>query len=92
MSRRHATITATLALVTLFVSTLASGASLDSEMKTVEKLRGLTFEHPVALRTIKRAELPKVLGPEVVTVSVGEFFETVCVVVPVAELLLVSPA
>lgn len=65
MSRRHANVTATLALITLFVSTLARGASLnaslDAEMKTVEKLRGLTFVHPVVLRTITRAELPKVL-------------------------------
>ena len=30
-------------------------------MKTVEKLRGLTFTHPVVSKTITRAELPKVL-------------------------------
>lgn len=61
MSRRLGNVTTTLALVALFVSTFARGASLDAEMKTVEKLRGLTFEHPVVLRTITRAELPKVL-------------------------------
>lgn len=61
MSRRLTNVTTALALVALFVSTLARGASLDSEMKTVEKLRGLTFLHPVLLRTITRAELPRVL-------------------------------
>jgi hypothetical protein len=30
-------------------------------MKTVEKLRGLTFTHPVVSKTITRAELPKAL-------------------------------
>jgi hypothetical protein len=39
----------------------AHAASLASEMKTVERLRGLTFDHPVAQRTITRAELPSVL-------------------------------
>jgi hypothetical protein len=61
MSRRLANGTAALALVGLFLSPLARAASLDAQMKTVEKLRGLTFEHPVMVRTISRAELPKVL-------------------------------
>src|SRR5437868_531582 len=45
----------------ILVSASARAASLDAEMKAVEKLRGLTFAHPVVLRTITRAELPKVL-------------------------------
>jgi len=45
----------------LLVSAGAHAASLDAEMKTVEKLRGLTFVHPVEVRTLTRAELPKVL-------------------------------
>jgi len=50
---------------------------------------------PVAL--VGRVEvivtvLPTVLGPEVVTVTDGVTFDTTCVVVPVAELLFVSPA
>jgi len=43
------------------VSSAAHAASLDAEMKTVEKLRGLTFAHSVVSKTITRAELPKVL-------------------------------
>lgn len=43
------------------VTASARAASLDAEMKTVEKLRGLTFEHPVVQRTITRAELPTIL-------------------------------
>ena len=45
----------------LLVAGGARAASLDAEMKTVEKLRGLTFERPVELQTITRADLPKVL-------------------------------
>jgi hypothetical protein len=57
MSRRLLNLVAALVLI----SASARGASLDAEMKTVEKLRGLTFEHPVVERTITRAELPKML-------------------------------
>src|SRR5258706_6474662 len=57
MSRRLPNVVAALLLVTAG----ARGASLDTEMKTVEKLRGLTFVHPVVLKTITRAGLPKVL-------------------------------
>jgi hypothetical protein len=57
MSRRLANLVAVL----LFVSASAGAASLDAEMKTVERLRGLTFTHPVAQKTLTRAELPKVL-------------------------------
>jgi hypothetical protein len=48
-------------VVLLLVTASAHAASLDAEMKTVEKLRGLTFERPVLLRTITRAELPSIL-------------------------------
>lgn len=58
MSRRLASVVvATLVLV----SASAHAASLDAEMKTVERLRGLTFVHPVVERTLTRAELPKAL-------------------------------
>ncbi|HXH41094.1 MAG TPA: hypothetical protein VNN08_20875 [Thermoanaerobaculia bacterium] len=57
MSQRLASVVATIVLV----SAAAHAASLDAEMKTVERLRGLTFVHPVAERTLTRAELPKVL-------------------------------
>jgi hypothetical protein len=57
MFRRLTTFAA--ALVLLAAS--AHAASLETEMKTVERLRGLTFDHPVTQRTITRAELPKVL-------------------------------
>jgi hypothetical protein len=57
MFRRLTTFAAALVL---FVAS-AHAASLETEMKTVERLRGLTFEHPVTQRTITRAELPKVL-------------------------------
>jgi hypothetical protein len=57
MLRRLAHLFFVLALVTAS----ARAASLDAEMKTVEKLRGLTFERPVVLRTITRAELPTIL-------------------------------
>jgi len=57
MFRRLTTFAA--ALVLLAAS--ANAASLETEMKTVERLRGLTFDHPVTQRTITRAELPKVL-------------------------------
>ncbi len=57
MLRRLAPVLFVLALVTAS----AHAASLDAEMKTVEKLRGLTFERPVVLRTITRAELPTIL-------------------------------
>ena len=43
------------------VASAAHAASLDGPMKTVEKLRGLTFTHAVESKTITRAELPKVL-------------------------------
>ncbi|HEY4640419.1 MAG TPA: hypothetical protein VII75_03675 [Thermoanaerobaculia bacterium] len=43
------------------VTTAAHAASLDADMKTVEKLRGLTFAHAVVSKTITREELPKVL-------------------------------
>src|SRR5258707_144764 len=43
------------------VSSVARAASLDAEMKSVEKLRGLTFAHAVVSKTITREELPKVL-------------------------------
>src|SRR5258706_10120007 len=57
MSRRLPNVVAAI----LFVTAGARGASLDAEMKTVEKLRGLTFERPVVQRTITRAELPRML-------------------------------
>jgi hypothetical protein len=57
MSRRLLNLVAALFLV----SSAAHAASLDAEMKTVEKLRGLTFAHAVVSKTITRAELPKVL-------------------------------
>jgi len=57
MFRRLPHLVAALFLVT----SSARGASLDAEMKTVEKLRGLTFAHAVTSKTITRAELPKVL-------------------------------
>src|SRR5438067_523321 len=57
MSRRLPHFIAALFLVT----SAAHAASLDAEMKTVEKLRGLTFAHAVVSKTITRAELPKVL-------------------------------
>jgi len=50
-----------LVVLLLLLCTSANAASLDAQMKTVEKLRGLTFERPVVQRTITRAELPKVL-------------------------------
>jgi len=49
-----------LAVLLLFCGN-ARAASLDAEMKMVEKLRGLTFERPVVSKTITRAELPKIL-------------------------------
>jgi hypothetical protein len=57
MFRRFLTLVAALVLL----SASAHAASLETEMKTVERLRGLTFDHPVTQRTITRAELPKVL-------------------------------
>jgi hypothetical protein len=57
MFRRFLTLAAALVLLTAS----AHAASLETEMKTVERLRGLTFDHPVMQRTITRAELPKVL-------------------------------
>ncbi|MEA2162543.1 MAG: hypothetical protein QOK37_670 [Thermoanaerobaculia bacterium] len=45
----------------LLASASARAASLANEMKTVERLRGLTFDRPVVQRTITRAELPNVL-------------------------------
>ncbi len=57
MSRRLPNLVAALVLV----SASARGASLETEMKAVEKLRGLTFSRPVTVRTIKRDELPKML-------------------------------
>jgi hypothetical protein len=57
MFRRLTTFAAALVLL----SATAHAASLETEMKTVERLRGLTFDHPVTQRTITRAELPKVL-------------------------------
>jgi len=57
MFRRLPHLVAALFLVT----SSARAASLDAEMKTVEKLRGLTFAHAVTSKTITRAELPKVL-------------------------------
>src|SRR5713226_6323292 len=57
MSRRFAGFVTALVLV----SASAHAASLDAEMKTVERLRGLTFVHPVVERTLTRAELPKML-------------------------------
>jgi hypothetical protein len=50
-------------VISLFVlaSAAAHAASLESEMKTVERLRGLTFDHPVVQRTITRGDLPNVL-------------------------------
>jgi hypothetical protein len=43
------------------VAATARAASLEKEMKTVERLRGLTFTRAVAQQTIARAELPAVL-------------------------------
>ena len=57
MSRRLLNFVA----ATLLVSATAHAASLDAAMKTVEKLRGLTFTRPVLQKTITRAELPNVL-------------------------------
>ncbi|MEA2239919.1 MAG: hypothetical protein QOC81_4643 [Thermoanaerobaculia bacterium] len=57
MSRRLSTFISAL----LLVSASARAASLENEMKTVERLRGLTFARPVIQRTITRAELPNVL-------------------------------
>ena len=57
MFRRLPTIVALLVLV----SGSVRAASLEAEMKTVERLRGLTFDRPVVQRTITRAELPKIL-------------------------------
>jgi len=57
MSRRLLSFIATLFLA----ASAAHAASLDADMKTVEKLRGLTFTHSVVSKTITRAELPKVL-------------------------------
>jgi hypothetical protein len=57
MSRRLPNLVAALVLV----CASANAASLDAEMKTVEKLRGLTFERPVTQCTITRAELPAIL-------------------------------
>lgn len=45
----------------LLASASVQGASLANEMKTVERLRGLTFDRPVVQRTITRAELPNLL-------------------------------
>jgi hypothetical protein len=55
--RRFVNLVAALVLAT----GSARAASLDAEMKTVEKLRGLTFERPVVQQTITRADLPKML-------------------------------
>jgi hypothetical protein len=57
MFRRLPTIVAVLVLVSASVR----AASLEAEMKAVERLRGLTFDRPVVQRTITRAELPRVL-------------------------------
>jgi len=57
MSRRLLNLIAALVLI----SATARGASLEAEMKAVEKLRGLTFARPVVSKTITREELPKVL-------------------------------
>lgn len=57
MSRRLPNFVAAM----LLVCASARAASLEAEMKAVEKLRGLTFTRPVVQKTITRAELPKVL-------------------------------
>jgi hypothetical protein len=46
-----------LAAALLFAGTAASAASLDREMREVERLRGLTFLHGVKERTIDRSQL-----------------------------------
>ncbi|MDP9360261.1 MAG: hypothetical protein M3P29_02290 [Acidobacteriota bacterium] len=57
MFRRLPSVVAAL----MFVCASARAASLEAEMKAVERLRGLTFDRPVVQRTITRAELPNVL-------------------------------
>jgi hypothetical protein len=57
MSRRLSMLLSAL----LLVSASARAGSLETEMKAVERLRGLTFTRPVIQRTITRAELPNVL-------------------------------
>ena len=57
MSRRLSMLLSAL----LLISASARAGSLETEMKTVERLRGLTFTRPVIQRTITRAELPNVL-------------------------------
>jgi hypothetical protein len=53
---------AALVFSTLFlVAPAASAGSIDQAMKDVERLRGLTFLHAVATRTIGRDELPAML-------------------------------
>jgi hypothetical protein len=47
--------------VIFLVAASARAASLEKEMKTVERLRGLTFARSVAQQTIARADLPAVL-------------------------------
>ena len=61
MSRRLSTFISAL----LLVSASARAASLENEMKAVERLRGLTFKRPVIQRTITRAELPNVLRAQI---------------------------
>jgi hypothetical protein len=57
MFRRLPSVVAAL----LFLCASARAASLEAEMKTVERLRGLTFDRPVVQRTITRGELRNVL-------------------------------
>jgi hypothetical protein len=58
MPRRLAAI----ALTTIFfLAATASAGDLAAAMKEVERLRGVTFEHPVATRTVPRSELPQLL-------------------------------
>jgi hypothetical protein len=60
MVRRLSNLIAGLLLISAAAPTLRA-SSLEADMKTVERLRGLTFDHPVAQKTITRAELPQVL-------------------------------
>ena len=50
-----------LTALSLLISQTLPAASVDHEMSEVARLRGMTFTHPVSVRTIDRASLPAVL-------------------------------
>jgi len=54
------------ALVFTFVTAALSAAPLEQEMRDVERIRGLRFDHPVRTVTVHRDDLPRLLRGELV--------------------------